>query len=199
MEVIAITQKSNKLILLIVIITVLLLSVGIIIKIQISKNVKISNNLYSNTQENESYKNYSEKEQNENLNQVEAQEWKIEIPAISLIANISEGIEDETLSKYVGHFPTTAKTEGNVGLAGHNRGYEINYFENLKNLKGGEEIIYTYGEFSKTYVVNKNIKISEIDWSYLENSNKNQITLITCIENEPESRRCVQATEKEEN
>ena len=124
--------------------------------------------------------------------------WKIEIPAISLIAEISEGTDEETLNKYVGHFIITQKTEGNIGLAAHNRGYPVNYFENLKNLEGGEEIIYTYGEFSKTYVVKQNIKISDIDWSYLENSKENKITLITCISNEPAYRRCVQATEKEE-
>ena len=93
----------------------------------------------------------------------------------------------------------TPKTEGNVCLAAHNRGYPINYFENLKQLKGGEEIIYTNGDFKKIYIVSMNIKIKETDWSNLENSNQNKITLITCIENEPEYRRCVQAIEKEES
>lgn len=130
---------------------------------------------------------------------IEAPNWKIEIPAISLIADISEGTDDETLTKFVGHFELTPTTEGNVCLAAHNRGYSVNYFEKLKDLKGGEEIIYTNGDFSKTYIVTMNIKISETDWSYLENSNQNKITLITCIENEPEYRRCVQAIEKEEN
>lgn len=74
----------------------------------------------------------------------------------------------------------------------------MNYFGELKQLKGGEEIIYTCEEFVKTYIVIKNIKISDEDWSNLENSNQNKITLITCIENEPEYRRCVQAIEKEE-
>lgn len=127
------------------------------------------------------------------------EEWKIEIPSLSLIADISEGTDKETLSKYVGHFEQTPKKEGNVCLAGHNRGYYVNYFGELKQLKGGEEIIYTCEEFTKTYVVIKNIKISDEDWSNLENSNQNKITLITCIENEPEYRRCVQAIEKEEN
>lgn len=126
------------------------------------------------------------------------EKWTIEIPAISLIADISEGTSTETLNKYVGHFELTPKKEGNIGLAAHNRGYSVNYFENLKKLQGGEEIIYKCEEFIKTYVVVKNIKISDEDWSYLENSNQNQITLITCIENEPQYRRCVQAIEKEE-
>lgn len=158
------------------------------------KNVEVSeiteDNPYSNTQEiNEN----TIQETNE-----EIKNWTIEIPQISLIATISEGTDEETLNKFVGHFSSTPKEEGNVGVAAHNRGYPINYFANLKDLRGGEEIIYTYGEFSKTYVVTQNIKISDIDWSYLENSNENKITLITCIENEPEYRRCVQAIEKEE-
>lgn len=142
------------------------------------------------------------KEQSENLlnfTNESIENWKIEIPAISLIANISEGTDLETLNKFVGHFEITQKTYGNVGLAAHNRGYAINYFENLKKLNGGEEIIYTYKEFTKTYIVNKNVKISETDWSYLQNSDKNKITLITCIENEPEYRRCIQAVEKEDS
>ena len=145
--------------------------------------------------------NEIEKAKEENAkytNEQEEQEWKIEIPEISLIAPIAEGTEEEILNEFVGHFFITPKEEGNVGLAAHNRGYPINYFENLKNLKGGEEIIYTYGKFTKTYVVIQNIKISDTDWSYLENSSENKITLITCIENEPEYRRCVQAIEKEE-
>ena len=39
--------------------------------------------------------------------------------------------------------------------------------------------------------------IEDTDWSYLEKSNENKITLITCVENEPKFRRCVQATQKE--
>ena len=172
-------------------IVTILLAIGIIQNIQKNDNENLLEQ-YTITQE-ESL----EQDTNE-INIEETQEWKIEIPAISLIANISEGIEEQILNKYVGHFSTTPKIDGNVGLAAHNRGFDVNYFANLKNLKGGEEIIYTYGEITKTYVVEKNIKISEIDWSYLENSNENKITLITCIENEPEYRRCVQATEKEE-
>lgn len=37
--------------------------------------------------------------------------------------------------------------------------------------------------------------IEETNWSYLENTVENKITLITCVENEPSYRRCIQATE----
>ena len=122
--------------------------------------------------------------------------WEIEIPIISLKAPISEGTSQEVMSKFVGHFQDTSIWEGNVGLAAHNRGYPVNYFERLKELKQGDEIIYTtcYGE--KIYNVNLITVINDSDWSYLKNSNENIITLITCVENEPKLRRCIQARER---
>lgn len=123
--------------------------------------------------------------------------WKLEIGKISLIADISEGTDKEILNKYIGHFTTTQKENGNIGLAAHNRGYEVNYFEKLKQLEKGDEIKYKYNQYEKTYEVTKNIIIKDTDWTYLEDTEENQLTLITCVENEPEYRRCVQAIEKE--
>ena len=40
--------------------------------------------------------------------------------------------------------------------------------------------------------------IKDTEWEYLDNTEENMLTLITCVENEPEYRRCVQAVEKEE-
>ena len=59
--------------------------------------------------------------------------WYIEIPAINLKAPIAEGTSGDILKNKVGHFEDTAIKSGNIGLAAHNRGYEINYFKNLKN------------------------------------------------------------------
>ena len=42
----------------------------------------------------------------------------------------------------------------------------------------------------------KNIIIKDTDWTNLEESDGNIITLITCVENQPEYRRCVQGKEK---
>ena len=124
--------------------------------------------------------------------------WQIEIPNISLIANIAEGTTKEILNQYVGHFKETQKENGNIGLAAHNRGYEVNYFQNLKLLKEGDEIKYKHNEFEKIYEVEKNRIIKDTDWGYLDNTEENRLTLITCVENEPEYRRCIQAVEKEE-
>ena len=131
-------------------------------------------------------------------NQKKAYDWYIQIDSISLNAPIAETTEMEVLSKYIGHFEDTDLKEGNVGLAAHNRGYEVNYFENLKSVKIGDEIKYYYYDFEMTYIIDTIEIIKNTDWSYLEEkTNKNKITLITCVENEPEYRRCVQATQKE--
>ena len=124
--------------------------------------------------------------------------WQIEIPQISLIANIAEGTTKEVLNKYVGHFEQTQKEFGNIGLAAHNRGYEVNYFQNLRLLKKGDEIKYKYNQFEKIYEVEKCRIIKDTEWKYLENTEDNMLTLITCVENQPEYRRCIQAVEKEE-
>lgn len=122
--------------------------------------------------------------------------WKIIIPKISLEAEICEGTSKKVMDEYVGHFEETSLKSGNIGLAAHNRGYEVNYFENIKKLQIGDEIIYKYYDFEKTYKVSKNIIITDEDWSFLEETEENTITLITCIENQPEYRRCVQAIEE---
>lgn len=121
--------------------------------------------------------------------------WQIEIPKISVKAPISEGTTKEILNQYVGHFQTTAKEDGNIGLAAHNRGYEVNYFQDLKLLKEGDEIIYQHNDFRKTYEVKKIRIIKDTEWTYLEETEENQLTLITCVENQPEYRRCIQAIE----
>ena len=84
--------------------------------------------------------------------------WQIEIPKINLSAPISEGTSQEVMLEFVGHFESTSKWNGNVGLAAHNRGYPINYFSRLKELKNEDKIIYKTKYGTKTYAI-KIIKI----------------------------------------
>ena len=126
---------------------------------------------------------------------IELGDWYIQIPAINLSAPIAEGTGLDTLSTKVGHFENTSIENGNIGLAAHNRGYEYNFFENLKDVKKEDKIIYTHGEYNKTYIVDTIEIIKNTDWSYLSQADENKITLITCVENQPQYRRCVQATE----
>ena len=125
--------------------------------------------------------------------------WQIQIPSIELIADIRDGTDKETLNKYVGHFIETPLENGNIGLAAHNRGYDFNYFSRLKEVIEGDEIIYKYKEIERVYEVVKNKIIKDTDVKVLDNTEENVLTLITCVENEPEYRRCVQAKEKNLN
>lgn len=152
-----------------------------------------SNNINQSTEENIEIQNNQKLSTNENNTQ--NKNWVIKIPKISLEAEISEGTSKEIMDKFVGHFEETTKISGNVGLAAHNRGYLVNYFKDIKLLKEGDEIIYKYNNVEKIYTVTENKIIKDIDWSLLESTQDNRITLITCVENEPEYRRCVQAKE----
>lgn len=126
----------------------------------------------------------------------ENEDWYLEIPNINLKAKISEGTTKEVMDRFVGHFEETPKLIGNVALAAHNRGYENNYFQNLKNIKEGDNILYGYKGKTKEYIVEKHLIIKDTDLSCLENTDENMITLITCVENEPEYRRCIKGIEK---
>ena len=77
-------------------------------------------------------------------------------------------------------------------------GYPINYFARLKELEIGDEIIYKNNSQIKRYKVNFITIIDDTNWSYLQETNENIITLITCVENEPSKRRCIQGIEFKE-
>lgn len=122
-------------------------------------------------------------------------DWRLEIPAIKLNASIEEGTTKEVMNKFIGHFEESKEWIGNVCLAAHNRGYENNYFSEVKKLKKGDKIIYHYKGSSREYLVEKNDIIQDTDLSCLEDTEENIITLITCVENEPNYRRCIKAIE----
>ena len=124
-------------------------------------------------------------------------QWKLEIPKINLNANIQEGTSMQVMNKNIGHFIETSKENGNIGLAAHNRGYRVNYFKNLKKLKKGDLVIYTYKGKSKEYIVNSSEIIKDTDWSKLNKSRVDKLTMITCVEDRPDYRLCVQAIIKE--
>lgn len=121
--------------------------------------------------------------------------WQIEIPKINLVAQIAEGTTDEVMNKYVGHFESTPVFNGNPCLAAHNRGYPVNYFGRLKELVQNDVIIYKTVQGTRKYKVSLITIIKDTDWSNLKNTNDNRITLITCVENQPEYRRCIQGIE----
>lgn len=129
---------------------------------------------------------------------VEAFDWYIEIPKIKVYAPIEEGIDEDILNRSVGHFEDTSRKNGNCGLAAHNRGYRVNYFARLKELEK-QDIIYYFVDGRKyQYQITDILIIYETDWSMLEDTEDNRITLITCVENREEYRLCIQGVLIEE-
>lgn len=117
------------------------------------------------------------------------------IENIGLNATVKEGTSNQTLLKYIGHIEETATYDGNVGLAGHNRGCENSYFARINELEIGDTIKYKTKFYDRTYVVDNIQVIYETDWSLLQGTDENKLTLITCIAGKKEQRLCVQATE----
>ena len=115
---------------------------------------------------------------------------------------IRESVELSTLAQTIGHFPSTSSFnsiyEGNVGLASHNSGSQGDFFKNLKKIKIGSEIFYQTNYGTKRYIVTTKEVIDEEDWSYLQETEDNRITLITCVSGQKEKRLCVQAIESSE-
>ena len=98
------------------------------------------------------------------------------------------------MGKGAGHFEGTSIWNGNVAVAGHNRGVR-NDFGKLHTLKSGAVITLTRALGTRNYAVNSVSKISVNDTSGLSPTASNCITLYTCVENQPAYRWCVRGIE----
>lgn len=118
----------------------------------------------------------------------------LSIPSLGIYMKAYAGATASSMKKGVGHFSETSGWYGNVGLAGHNRNaaYVIG---SIKDLKLGDTITYTTSLGSRTYAVSFVGNILSTDWSYLQATADNRITLITCLADQPSLRVCVQAKE----
>lgn len=116
----------------------------------------------------------------------------LKIPAIGLTVKVYEGTDSAALRKGAGHFANTSIWDGNVAIAGHNRGVN-NHFGKLHTLGMGDTIKLTTKLGTRSYEVCSIAKISVNDVSVLNDSAENIITLVTCVKDQPEYRWCVQA------
>lgn len=118
------------------------------------------------------------------------------IEKIGLKATVKEGSTSDVLKNYIGHIAETAKYDGNIGLAAHNRLNQYSYFARINELKLGDTICYQTKFGTKEYKVSKKNVILETDWTALKDNGTNQLTLITCIAGKRNQRLCVQAVQK---
>ena len=107
---------------------------------------------------------------------------------------VYEGEDLANLKIGAGHFAVTSAWDGNVALAGHNRGGSA-YFSFVKDLQNGDTLTYTTKYGTRTYKVFSKTQINEYDNLPLSWSADNILTLITCVADVPELRYCVVASE----
>lgn len=116
----------------------------------------------------------------------------LKIPSIGVNVKIYQGTDDAALRYGVGHFENTSIWEGNVAIAGHNRGVN-SYFGKIHTLKPGATIQLTTKIGTRQYQVDGVAMIAATDVSVLSARDNDIITLITCVRDHPEYRWCVQA------
>ena len=119
----------------------------------------------------------------------------LKIPTLGLSVKVYQGTDADALRKGAGHFASTSIWEGNVAIAGHNRGVN-NHFGKIHTLDIGDTIKLTTQLGTRSYEVYSVSKIGVDDTSVLSDSTENIITLVTCVKNQPDYRWCVQAREK---
>lgn len=119
---------------------------------------------------------------------------RIKIPSLGVNVKVYQGTDSSALAKGAGHFENTSIWEGNVCIAGHNRGAH-GIFGDIHTLKSGDAITLTTKSEARTYSVFSVDKVKETDTSMLGRTVENQITLLTCVTGQSTYRWCVQAME----
>lgn len=183
-----------------ILIAIILTIVGIFKYIEYKKiqdNISIVYNIYNDSNRNEIITDFnntvgipieSETDEEQYLNAI----GTLEIPSINFKDIVIEGTTQESLAQGIGLFEHSNILQGNVCLAGHNTS---RFLANLKNVKEGDIIKYSSCLGNKEYTITTIKQIEETDWSMLEKTEDNRITIITCVRNQSTQRLCVQALE----
>lgn len=116
------------------------------------------------------------------------------IPLLGVNVKVYEGADATQLAKGAGHISGTSIWDGNVAVAGHNRGAN-GCFGEIHTLAQGDIITLKTKLGTRTYAVTSVIKVEETDGSMLSATTSNCITLYTCVRNESAYRWCVRAVE----
>ncbi len=108
----------------------------------------------------------------------------IEIADLEIKAPVLEGTNNEVLSKAAGHFIGTGETgSGNYCIAGHSSTIYKEYFNNLKNVESGMEILlYDKEKKCYTYTVTENFIVEPDETWILDDFGDDRITIVTCTD-----------------
>lgn len=106
----------------------------------------------------------------------------LEIPSINLSQGIVEGVTDDILLYYLGHFENSAMPgeRGNFAVAGHRISDYSEAFVNLYKTKVGDKIIVKAKGKKFIYEVTDNFVVQPDRVEVLDDTKDATITLITC-------------------
>ena len=106
----------------------------------------------------------------------------IEIPSINLSQGLVEGISDDVLQYYLGHFENSAKPGeiGNFAVAGHRVSDYSEAFVNLYKVEIGDKVHVKANKKEYIYEVTENYIVSPDRVDVLDNTEEATITLVTC-------------------
>lgn len=111
----------------------------------------------------------------------------ITIPTLDIKTPITEGVTSEALRQGAGHFTDTPKLgeDGNSCYAGHSSTVYNCIFDNLENIKLGDEIVCYDSKGKKyTYITTNNYIVAPQDTQVLDPiEGVKAITIVTCAEN----------------
>ena len=106
----------------------------------------------------------------------------IEIPSIGLSQGLVEGITDEILQYYIGHFENSVKPgeKGNFAVAGHRVSNYSEAFVNLYKVKPGDLVNVKSRGKEFVYKIEENFIVEPDEIEVLDETEEATITLITC-------------------
>ena len=103
---------------------------------------------------------------------------RMEVPRLGLSVMTREGTDAATLRRAVGHVASTALPgqPGNAAFAGH----RDTFFRKLRDVRKGDEIVFTTAQGRHRYVVDELRVVQPSDVSVLEPTTSPVLTLVTC-------------------
>lgn len=106
----------------------------------------------------------------------------IEIPSINLSQGLVEGISDDVLQYYLGHFENSAKPGeiGNFAVAGHRVSDYSEAFVNLYKVEVGDKVSVKANKKEYIYEVTESYIVSPDRVDVLDDTKDATMTLITC-------------------
>ncbi|TGY42130.1 class D sortase [Clostridium sartagoforme] len=106
----------------------------------------------------------------------------MEIPSINLSQGLVEGIADDVLQYYLGHFEGSAMPgeKGNFAVAGHRVSDYSEAFVNLYKAEIGDEILVKANKKEYIYEITESFIVAPDRVDVLDDTDDATITLVTC-------------------